>query len=201
MTKIKNKYDFLRLETFCNENNINLLKDYKNIKITRDTMIEAMCLTPDCNGIINKTFRRLLDNGGCYCLKCVKNNSYNKIKNTSLKKYGVEHYFMSKDIIEKRKQTCLNKYGVEYTLQCKDIIQKRKKSCLEKYGFENPNQSKEVMDKRKKTNLEKYGVEHCLQSKDVIEKRKKTNIEKYGVEYVTQNKEIIQNRKETCLHL
>jgi hypothetical protein len=201
MTKIKNKYDFFRLETFCNENNINLLNDYKNIKITRDTMIEAICLTPNCNGIINKSFRRILDNGGCYCLKCVQLNSYLKIKNTSLKKYGVEHYFMSKDIIEKRKQTCLNKYGVEYTLQCKDVIEKRKKTCLDKYGFENPNQSKEVIDKRKKTTLEKYGVEHCLQLKEVIDKRKKTTLEKYGVEHALQNSDIADKAFNTSYSL
>ena len=33
MTKIRNKYDFLRLETYCNENNIKLLHDYKNITV------------------------------------------------------------------------------------------------------------------------------------------------------------------------
>jgi hypothetical protein len=195
----KNVYDSVRLEKYCSENNIKLLKDYKDVKITRNTVIEAICLTPDCNNNLNKTFRRFLDNGGCYCVKCVKNNSYNKIRNTSLTKYGVEHYFMNKDIIEKKKKTWLEKYGFENPNKSKEVMEKRKKTCLKKYGFENPNQSKEVMEKRIKTNLEKYGVEHCLQSKDIIEKRKKTNLEKYGVEYVTQNKEIIQNRKETCL--
>ena len=173
MTKIKNKYDFLRLEIFCNENNIKLLNDYKNIKVTRDTIIEAVCLTPNCNSKVNKTFRRFLDNGGCYCLNCVQKNSYIKIKNTSLKNYGVEHYFMNKDIIEKRKQTCLEKYGVEHIWQSKDIIKKRKETNLQKYGVKNPNQSDKVMEKRKQTNLIKYGVEHGLQCKDVIEKRKK----------------------------
>ena len=54
MTKIRNKYDFLRLETYCNENNIKLLRDYKNITVNRDAAIEAVCLTPECNNIVNK---------------------------------------------------------------------------------------------------------------------------------------------------
>jgi hypothetical protein len=199
MTKIRNKYDFLRLETYCNENNINLLHDYKNITVNRDVTIEAVCLASDCNNIVSKTFRRFLDNGGCYCLKCVQQNSYHKIKNTSLKKYGVEHYFMNKDIIEKRKKTWLDKYGYENPNQSKEIMEKRKKTCLDKYGFESPNQSKEVIEKRKKTNLEKYGVEHVLELKHVINKRKKTMLDKYGVEYASQNPYFIQTRKETCL--
>ena len=186
-----NKYDSSRLEIYCNENNIKLLRDYKNIIVNRDTMIEATCLTSECNNIVNKTFRRFLDNGGCYCLKCVKQNRYDKIKNNCLKKYGVEHFFMRKDIIEKKKKTCLYNYGCENPNQCKEIMEKRKKTCLEKYGFENPNQSKEVMEKRKETCLEKYGVEHCLQSKSVIEKRKATCLEKYGVEHALQNVDIV----------
>jgi hypothetical protein len=199
MTKIRNKYDLLRLETHCNENNIKLLQDYKNIRVNRDTTIKAVCLSPDCNDIVNKSFKCFLNNGGCYCLKCVEQNRYNKIKNNCLKKYGVEHFFMSKDIIEKKKKTCLNNYGCENPNQSKEVMEKIKKTCLEKYGFENPNQSKEVMEKRKKTNLEKYGVEHVLELKEVINKRKKTMLDKYGVEHALQNLEVIQNRKETCL--
>jgi len=191
MTKIRNKYDFFRLETHCNENNIKLLQDYKNIRVNRETTIEAVCLTLDCNNMVNKSFKCFLNNGGCYCLKCVEQNRYNKIKNNCLKKYGVEHFFMSKDIIEKKKKTCLDNYGCENPNQCKEIMEKRKKTCLDKYGFENPNQSKEVIEKRKATCLEKYGVEHCLQSKSVIEKRKATCLEKYGVEHALQNVDIV----------
>ena len=190
MTKIRNKYDLLRLETHCNENNIKLLQDYKNIRVNRDTTIKAVCLSPDCNDIVNKSFKCFLNNGGCYCLKCVEQNRYNKIKNNCLKKYGVEHFFMSKDIIEKKKKTCLNNYGCENPNQSKEVMEKIKNTCLEKYGFENPNQSKEVMEKRKKTNLEKYGVEHVLELKEVINKRKKTMLDKYGFEHALQNLDI-----------
>ena len=197
MTKIK--YDLEKLKLYCNENDVILLKNYENVKVTRDTKIEAVCLIPNCNNIVNKTLRRLIDNGGCYCIKCCKNNSFYKIRNTCLEKYGVEHYFQDTDIIKKRKQTCLDKYGVDCSLQSKEVINKRKETCLNKYGFENPNQSKEIMEKRKKTNLEKYGVEHSLSSQQVINKKKKTMLDKYGVEYPSQNKTIIKNRKETCL--
>ena len=193
MTKIKNKYDLEKLISYCNENHIILLKNYEILKVTRDTKIEAVCLTPNCNNVVNKTFRRLIDNGGCYCIKCCKNNSFYKIRNTCLEKYGVEHYFQDKDVIEKRKQTCLEKYGVEYSLQFKEFINKRKQTCLDKYGFENPNQSKKIMEKRKKTNLKKYGVEHSLASQEVRSKIKKTMLDKYGVEHALQNVDIVNN--------
>ena len=60
MTKIRNNYDFLKLETHCNENNIKLLQDYKNIKVNRETTIEAVCLTPDCNNMVNKSLKSFL---------------------------------------------------------------------------------------------------------------------------------------------
>ena len=47
----------------------------------------------------------------------------------------------------KIKETCLKKYGVEYAFQAEEIKDKIKQSCLEKYGVENVSQNSEIMDK------------------------------------------------------
>jgi hypothetical protein len=93
----------------------------------------------------------------------------------------------SKEIREKIKQTNLKKYGVEISSQSAIVKEKMKNTCLEKYGVENPGQSKEAKAKRDKTNLEKFGTLSALSNKDVRNKIKKTNLEKYGVDCVLQN--------------
>ena len=66
-TKIRYNNDFL--QQFCKENGIVLTKDYSLEKVTRETIIEAKCLTHGCDDICSKSLRMLCDNGGCYCKK------------------------------------------------------------------------------------------------------------------------------------
>jgi G:T-mismatch repair DNA endonuclease (very short patch repair protein) len=154
-------------------------------------------------------------------LKCMSGSEYkkNKVKQTCLGKYGVEHSFQSniiKDKIKetnlekygkthynnrnKAKQTCLEKYGVEYSFQSNIIKDKIKETNLEKYGVEYYSQSQdrqsrhdEIQNKFKQTCLEKYGVENPFQSNIIKDKIKETNLEKYGVENPFQSN-IIKDR-------
>ena len=147
----KTRYDYNFLINYCNENNIELLKDYKNIKLNREIIIKAKCIYNNCNNIVNKNFRCLIDYG-CYCGSCQKIISQ-----------------------EKRKQTNLEKFGVEYPLQNEEIKEKIKKTNLEKFGVENPLQNEEIKEKIKKTNLEKFGVEYPLQNEEIREKQEKNS--------------------------
>ena len=219
MTKIRYDYNFL--QQFCKENGIILTKDYSLEKVNRETIIEAKCLTERCEDICSKGFRQFIK-VGCYCKKHTEENRQNKIKETNLEKYGVEHSLQSKEVREKGKQTNLEKYGVENPFQSEDIKEKIKATNLEKYGCENPSQSQDIKNKKietcikhfsvqhpaqseevkqkiKETNLEKYGVEHSLQSKEVREKGKQTNLEKYGVENPFQSEDIKEKIKATNL--
>jgi hypothetical protein len=119
-------YNYKYLGDLCNVNNIILLKDYKNEYISRDLVINAKCLTINCENIVNKKFRQLLISG-CYCLVCTKNNTKDKIKKSNLEKYGVENPFQNESIKDKIKKSNLEKYGVEYLCQTKDIKDKIKK--------------------------------------------------------------------------
>ena len=132
----------------------------------------------------------------CCSLRCAKFYNDKKIKQTNIKKYGVENVFQNEEIKEKIKQTNLKKYGVENPAQNKQIYNKVKQTNLEKYGVENPNQNKEIIEKSKKTCLKKYGFENPAQNEEIKEKIKQTNLERYGnITPLSNNKirEIISN--------
>ena len=125
----------------------------------------------------------------CSSIKC-KNK---KVKNTSLKKYGVENVMKLEEYKDKIKKTTLEKYGVSNynkTDECKD---KTKQTNIEKYGVEHYMSTDDFKEKSKKTNFEKYGVEHYNNG----DKAKQTNIEKYGVENVMELQEYKDKIKDT----
>ena len=216
----KGTYNKDALIKYCDENNICLLNDYNNLKITRDTIIEGKCIN-GCINIFKKNFRSLKNYGG-YCDICTINNKNMKYKNTCLQKYGVENLFNSIDIKNKikitnlakygveystqseiiknkSKQTCLQKYGVEHSIQSEIVKNKVKQTCLQKYGFENPFENEEIKEKIMVTNLAKYGFENPFENEIVKNKSKQTCLKNYGVEHSMQS-EIVKNKsKQTCL--
>jgi G:T-mismatch repair DNA endonuclease (very short patch repair protein)/predicted nucleic acid-binding Zn ribbon protein len=99
----------------------------------------------------------------------------------------------------KIKQTCLKKYGVEHPAQSKKIQNKTKQTCLERYGVENPFQSESVKDKIRQTNLKKYGIDYPMQSPNIQQKSIQTCLEKYGVDNPNKSQEIRNKTKQTCL--
>ena len=122
-----------------------------------------------------------------------------KIKQTCLKKYGVDNYNKTKESKEKIKQTCLEKYGVEYFWQSDECKEKIKQTCLEKYGVDSPLKSEKIRNKGKKTCLEKYGVDNPAKLEENKEKVKQTCLKKYGTISTTQCKEIRDKIKQSCL--
>lgn len=70
----------------------------------------------------------------CFWGKRYNKPDYNKIKQTCMKKYGVENYTQSKEHKDKYKATCLKKYGVEHVMKSSDIKQKIVQTNLERYG-------------------------------------------------------------------
>ncbi len=141
---------------------------------------------------------------------------FEKIKQTNLKKYGV-------DIILKDKNKMINaiqkKYGVNNVFQSKIIKEKIKQTNLKKFGVENPSQNKIIkqnkkdtyklnfgvefgflqQEKTRKTNLKKFGFLHHLQNKNILQKQKTTVLKKYGVENISQSKIIKLKKEKTCL--
>ena len=172
MSKIKPgvRYDFNYLQHYCKDNGIILLKDYSNINVNIYTVIEGICV--NCQNIFQKGMKPLCINGGM-CKKCGIKLRMDKIKQTMLEKYGVEHALQNKKIIEKVKQHNLTTYGVENQFQSEKVKDKIKKTNLLKYGFEYPMQNREIREKTNQTNLVKYGVENPSQNSEVAEKASK----------------------------
>lgn len=91
-------------------------------------------------------------------------------KQTSIKKYGMEH-FTNRD---KCRETKKEKYGKEYYTN----RDKAKKTLLEKYNVDNPSKIEGVPDKVRKTKLERYGSASYNNS----DLAKNTCLTRYGIE-------------------
>ena len=165
-------------------------------KLNRDCNIKFICI---CGKEGEKGFGSVYYKGGLYCKICSTNRMLIKLKNTTLKKYGVENSFQCKEVRDKFKATMIERYGVEYTTQSKELRDKFKVTTLKKYGVEYPLQCKELKDKVKATMMERYGVENTLQSKELRDKFKESMIDKYGVENALQSKEILDKVKKDNL--
>ena len=126
-------------------------------------------------------------------------NIKNKMKETNLKRHGVEYAAQIPSNNEKRIQTCMEKYGVEHHLQSKEVLQKQKQTNLNLYGVENISQNIEIKEKKKQTCLKNHNVEHPLQSELIYKKLKETNLKRYGVEHAPKNKEIHKRQQEKMI--
>lgn len=84
MTKCKYNYD--NLIKYCTDNKIILLKNYDEIKVTRDTIIIGKCNNINCCNEFDKSYRNLLTYGS-YCFSCASINRKNKYIETCLKRY------------------------------------------------------------------------------------------------------------------
>lgn len=217
----KGTYNYNNLVSYCNDNEIILLKDYKDINVTRDTFILGKCNTSNCINEFNKTFRQLKATGS-HCIFCTKNNMKIKVENTCLKNYGVKSVFQCKEMRDNMTKSIIDKYGVNNVSKLKEIQLKKENTCMKnhgvkvsfnsskikeqitntyiaKYGVDNPFKSDIIKNQIKQTNLQKYGVENPQQNKIIKNKTKKTCLEKYGIDNVLQLERVILKRNQICL--
>jgi hypothetical protein len=109
-----------------------------------------------------------------------------KIKETCLKKYGVDSPLKSSIIRTKIEQENIKNYGVKNNYQRKDVKEKIKKTKKEKYGDE----KYQNWDKQRQTCLERYGNECALLNIDIKKKTAETLKKRYGVEHQSQNENV-----------
>ena len=117
------------------------------------------------------------------------------VRESLYKKYGAYDVMHIPHILQKIKNTNLKKFGVEFPLQQlkkenSEIYQKISQTCINKFGVDSPLKNKEVREKIKQTNIQKYGVDNLFKNDIIKEKIKQTNIQKYGVDNPLKNKEI-----------
>ena len=221
------KYNSVTLVTYCNENNITLINNNTNDRISRESYIDFECIT--CSEKFNKKFRQLVKTGA-YCQTCMSNIAKNKIRESNLK-FDVN---MLMDFCETNDILLLDDYsnkfinrdsvieGICKNTDCENIFRKSFrellkingycKDCskengklkiietnLKKYGVNCPLQLPEIREKIKQTTLQKYGVEHNSQSNKIKEQKKQKSLQKYGCEFTLQSPEIREQIKQTNL--
>ena len=139
---------------------------------------------------------------GVHCsTKCsaIDNDTKEKLKKTSLEKYGVESPNQANSVKAKARATFMERYGVENPRQYEAFKEKARQTSMKNYGVSHPMLSEEVRENIKQIFMEKYGVENPMLSEEVREKAKKTCMERYGVEYTGQIPESRVKFKETCM--
>lgn len=144
-----------------------------------------ICKNTDCNNYVkfNRTFYP--ETCGYSCSgKINYENKREKIKNTHIKKYGVEHYSKTDEYNDRVKKSSLEKYGVEHYAKTDEFTERVKQTNTERYGVEHPMYSNEVKNKLKKTNIEKYGSSNANKShyneeyKNIFDKDKSETFKK-----------------------
>ncbi len=108
-----------------------------------------------------------------------------KARETSLEKFGVEHYQTTQEFSQRFKETYSQKSDEEKA----SIQEKRESTLLATHGVRNPMQSEEILARVKETQIAKYG-DHPKRTEAVQEQYKQTCLAKYGVEHPSQNPEI-----------
>jgi hypothetical protein len=165
----------------------------KNIK--SETEITFIC---KCGKINNKKFRNIYLTFAI-CEICCKNNKIIKTKQTSLEKYGTEHYSKTQEMKDKTKQTSLEKYGKEHYNQTQKGKDRYKNTCLKKYGVDNISQAQEIKQKKEDKSMENYGTKNISQAQEIKQKKEDKSMENYGTKCVLQSQEIKDKSKQTCL--
>jgi hypothetical protein len=220
------KYDFVRLQKYCFENNIVLIQDYNSVSLTQNVVIEGKCASNNCENMFNKKFCELIKSGG-YCSKCKIKVSIERRKASCIEKYGMENIMRCsniKDKFESKKFNfeLLNKYCSENDITLIGNYENEKlhahykingrcsnKNCnnefskiFHKFYLRGGHCNSCILIKAKEvrlnTNLELYGVENLFQNEKAKEFSKKTCLEKYGVEYASQSLEVKNKFKDTC---
>ena len=120
--------------------------------------------------------------------KCSSESSLrvDKIKQTTLNRYGVENASQSNIIKERKRLTLQEHYGVDIPMQSQCIRDKQKATMLDRYGVENASQSDIIKEIKRNTLQEHYGVDSPMQSQRIRDKQKVTMLDRYGVENAFQ---------------
>lgn len=97
-----------------------------------------------------------------------------KFKETSQKRFGVDHPFQSEEVKTKIRNSLQEKLGVDSPMQSAEVREKSKQICLQKYGVENISQAQETKDKKRET-YEQNGSGEIM-----VQHQRKTLESKYG---------------------
>lgn len=101
-----------------------------------------------------------------YCGKDIKFNvKCGYTKHCSIKCAQESRKLNVSNILQKMKDTNLKRYGVDNAMKNSIILNKVKRTCIMKYGAENPMQNIDVQNSLKFSLISKYGVDNISKTK------------------------------------
>lgn len=158
------------------------------------------CNNKDCKTIITDLRKNGQYKKYC-CSSCRRLGVAEKVKQTSLEKYGVSNPSKSKVIKDRIKETFTEKYGpgVTNAMHIQEFKDKIVETNIEKYGTDKPQLLEESKQKTINSNIKKYGIKQPQQLQDFKDRSARTCEEKYGVSAPQQNKIIRKKSIDTCL--
>lgn len=123
-----------------------------------------------------------------YCSTSCKSrdpNWYNTVKQTYIKRYGVDHPFKNDQVKLKRIETWQANYGTDNPAKSSIVQDKMKKTSLERYGVECVGQKDspirgQIDATRSQTLQERYGVNSVLKIPKIRSQIRNTWLDKYG---------------------
>ncbi len=177
------KYTYDALKLMCEENNVELIKDYSNEYIYAHIKIEGKCININCLNTFKRPFCKLYNFKLFTCKKCTYENAKIVRAKTNLELFGVENCFQHEKFKEQIKKTNIQKYGTQFASQNTEIKEKIKQTNFKKFGYTSALKNPIILNKMINTNLQKYGVKYSCLDKNVINKRTNTNIKRFGVKY------------------
>lgn len=136
-----------------------------------------------------------------------------KVKNTSMKVYGVEHPLSAESVRNSITQTVKDKYGVDHISKAAEVKAKKtnehmkskefkaaaKAASIKRYGVDHPMKCEAHRKAVMKTIKERYGVDHISKADVIKAKKIKTSMEKYGVPFTAQLPEVKEKARKTNL--
>lgn len=170
----------------------------EELPLGSNSIVDVLCDYCKSN-VLQLPYRQYLKTLKTNGKTCCKNCKGAKIKESTLKKYGVENISQLDNVKQKKKETTLIHYGVESPLQSKEILNKLQNTCLDKYSVPCSFMNEEVRENHKKALLEKYGVDHVWKIEEVKKKVNETIKLKYGVDNISCNEEIKEKKRQASL--
>lgn len=125
-----------------------------------------------------------------------------QIKQTCVKKYGVNCTLYSVEAKEKTLKTVKDRYNVLRPCDANSVEQiklKKRKTCKQKYGSEIFYKSKRFKEKYEITSLKNWGVTNPMRSNIIKQRVKDTCVKIYGSENIFAVKEIQDKIQETLI--
>jgi hypothetical protein len=199
------RIDFHRFKCFVKPNIWKIFIKYSNNLTPKSAIkcaIEGLVFPICKNKFVG--FSNGINRAVCYdCRKhpSAKTFIIEKKKQTSLKKWGVEHASSSPLVRAKVAKTNISRYGHYASCASPSVMRKARKTWRKKYGVTNPGSSKVIRAKVIRTTLERYGVTSTLskENPDLYAKRIAGMVTKYGVTNPSQVKKFQKKKQKTSL--